>query len=234
MCAGVLSTSVPSMSNSAAFFIVGSFSRDRLAAESVPVFSCGKDSARRAQCQISGRRKSPRTSAGSEFELHAQIDRETLHLLSGRRVPGGSAARCSRRAAGGRCSPRRSPPRGRASRPRTCLRGRGAVGRFRPASRRFLSTACPRPLADQHLAPFEFFDERQAPQQDAVEVVLPKPRHPGIGGEFVKIHARKGVGIVEIGAVALVEFEQRVGDRADDVAAPHGDRRVADGGSSGR
>ena len=60
-------------------------------------------------------------------------------------------------------------------------------------------------------------------------MVLPEPRHPGIGGEFVKIHARKGVGIVEIGAVALVEFEQQVGNLAEDAAALHRDVRIAYG-----
>ena len=93
----------------------------------------------------------------------------------------------------------------------------------------FARKRAPHALADQHLAPFQLFDQRQAAQQHAVEVVLPEPRHPCVGGELVEIHAREGVGIVEIGAVALVEFEQLVGDLAEDAPALHRDVRIPHG-----
>lgn len=85
----------------------------------------------------------------------------------------------------------------------------------------------PHALADQHFAPFEFPDERNAPQQNAVEVVFEEERHPCVRCEFVEIHTREGIGIVEIGAVAFVELEQRIRDLAEDFAALQRDVGIA-------
>ena len=86
----------------------------------------------------------------------------------------------------------------------------------------------PDALEDHHLAPLETLDQGQPSEQQSVEVVLPEPRHPRIGGKLVVVHAREGVGVVEVGAVAFVEFQQRVGDPSEEAASLDGDRRLAD------
>ena len=58
-------------------------------------------------------------------------------------------------------------------------------------------------------------------------MVFEEERHPCVRCEFVEIHAREGIGIVEVGAVAFVELEQRIGDLAEDFAALPGG--LADG-----
>ena len=163
----------------------------------------------------------------SEFEFYAQVDGEILDLLPGFRVAVRDApdevhaqqpedvfdaeSHLDIRV-GHRCHAGREEQR--------CLRcGEAAVVLLRQRA--------PHALAYQHLAPFEFFDERDAPQQDAVEVVFEKQRHPGVRSELVEVHARERHRVVEIGAVPLVELQQRVGYLAEDLAALHGDVRVA-------
>ena len=60
-------------------------------------------------------------------------------------------------------------------------------------------------------------------------MVLVEEREPRVRCELVVVHAREGVGVVEVGAVALVQLEQRVGDLAEDAAPLDRDARVADG-----
>ena len=64
-------------------------------------------------------------------------------------------------------------------------------------------------------------------------MVFEEERDPGVGGELVVVHAREGVGVVEVGAVALVQLEQRVGHASEDLAAAQGDLRVAQGRNLG-
>lgn len=163
----------------------------------------------------------------SEFEVHAQVYGEVLHVLSRLGIAVGETpdAVHAQQAedifdAEAHFDVRVRDRRHAAGEEQRSLRvGQTAVVLLRERA--------PHALADQHFAPLEFLDERNAAQQDAVEVVFEEERHPCVRCEFVEIHAREGIGIVEVGAVAFVELEQRIGDLAEDFAALQRDVGIA-------
>lgn len=164
----------------------------------------------------------------SEFEPQAQVDGEVLHVLSGNGLAVGEP-----------------PDAVDAQQAEDVLHAeahldigffdRGHARRKEQIGFGVAKTAvvavrkrAPYGLAYHYFAPFEPFHERDAAQQPAVEVVFEEDRRPGIGGEFVEIHAGKGIRIVKVGSVALVQFEHQVGNLAEDLAAPECDVRIAD------
>lgn len=93
----------------------------------------------------------------------------------------------------------------------------------------FLAQAAPNAAEEGHLSPFEFSDEWNSVEEKAVEMLDGANAHPDIAHKLEAIHEVVGFGIVEIGLITGMAFEQEVRQAAKDFSAFDSVRKPADG-----